>query len=67
MIIFLICLFVWVVGGLAIPIIDFFTTRYLFYAGQLRITSMEYCAAGLLGCVMMTILWVMAYKSMPKP
>jgi cytochrome b subunit of formate dehydrogenase len=58
----LICLLISAIGGLAILIADFYTSRHLFYSWQKRITLGEYALAFFGGILIMTFIWLMIRK-----
>jgi uncharacterized membrane protein YjfL (UPF0719 family) len=53
---------VWALGGIAILVIDFFTTRALFYDWQLKITAVEYRIAALCGVLVVAIIWILVKR-----
>lgn len=55
-------LLVWALGGVAIVVLDFNTTRVLFYDWQTKITFLEYRLAFICGIIIIGIIWTIAYK-----
>lgn len=64
--IILICLGIWVIGGAAVYVIDFYTTRLLFYDWELKLNRWELGVAATSGIIVVFVLWLTCFSLKPS-